>query len=68
MTVGQVIAALSQFDRDRSVYVPDVDGTAQIAVAVVDLEHVNLPIAGVTIPNDVALMTAKAMEASEGEG
>ena len=67
MTVGELVDILSQVDRERTVYVPDLDGTAQIAVAVVDLKHVNLPIEGVVIPDDVAIMTVLAMEESNDE-
>ena len=67
MNVGEVVDILSQVDRARQVYVPDLDGTAQIAVAVVDLKHVNLPMEGVKIPDDVAIMTALAMEESNDE-
>ena len=54
MTVGELVDILSGVDRERTVYVPDLDGTAQIAVAVVDLKHVHLPIEGIAIPDDVA--------------
>ena len=67
MNVGELVDILSQVDRDRNVYVPDLDGTAQIAVAVVDLQHVNLPMEGIKIPDDVAIMTALAMEKSNDE-
>ena len=67
MTVGELVDLLSKVDRERTVYVPDLDGTAQIAVAVVDLKHVNLPMEGVVIPDDVAIMTALAMEKSADE-
>ena len=67
MNVGELVDILSQVDRERTVYVPDLDGTAQIAVAVVDLQHVHLPIEGITIPNDVAIMTTLAMEQSSEE-
>ena len=64
MNVGELVDILAQVERGRTVYVPDLDGTAQIAVAVVDLKHVNLPVEGVTIPDDIAIMTALAMEQS----
>ena len=67
MTVGELVDILAQVDRERTVYVPDLDGTAQIAVAVVDLQHVNLPMEGVKIPDDVAIMTALAMEETSQE-
>ena len=67
MTVGELVDILAQVDRGRTVYVPDLDGTAQIAVAVVDLQHVNLPIEGIVIPDDVAIMTTLAMEQSSEE-
>ena len=62
MNVGELVDILIQCDRERQVYVPDLDGTAQVAVAVVDLKHVNLPIEGIAVSDDVAIMTALAME------
>ena len=67
MNVGEVVDILNQVDRERIVYVPDYDGTVQIAVAVVDMPHINLPMEGVAIPDDILIMTAKAMEETEDE-
>lgn len=62
MTVGEIVDILNQVDRDRLVYVPDRDGTAQIAAAVVDMKHLNIPFHGISIADDVAIIPAALME------
>ncbi len=62
MTVGELVDILNQVDRDRLVYVPDHDGTAQIVAAVVDMKHLNIPIPGISIADDVAIIPASLME------
>lgn len=56
MTVTETIQALSEFEGHLTVYVPDTDGTAQIAVNVCQMVHTNIPIEGVTIPPDVVII------------
>jgi len=56
MTVTETIAALSMFDGQMTVYVPDPDGTAQIAQKVCLLLHMNIPIEGISIPPDVVII------------
>ncbi|WP_204469932.1 hypothetical protein, partial [Bifidobacterium pullorum] len=48
--------ALSLFDRQMTVYVPDMDGTAQIAKKVCLLIHMDIPVEGITIPPDVVII------------
>ena len=62
MTVTETITALMQFPGDMTVYVPDRDGTAQIAKRVVCLVHVNVPFEGVCIPPDVAILSEDCTE------
>lgn len=54
MTVKEVIEALRAFELESNVYVPDMDGTAQIAQDVSGLVHTHCP-DGIAIPNDVCI-------------
>ena len=54
VTVKEVIEALFEFDLESNVYVPDMNGRAEIAQNVCGLVHTNLP-DGITIPNDVTI-------------
>ena len=56
MTVGEVVDILSLVERERLVYVPDKDGKAELVAAIVDLRHCDLPIEGISIPDDIALI------------
>lgn len=56
MTVAETIAALSRFDSQLNVYVPDLDGTTQIAQKVCLLLHMNVPFEGISIPPDVVII------------
>lgn len=58
MTVGEVMAILKDCDQDRNVYIMDLDHTAQLVTAIGDLKHVNIGIVGISIPDDVYLMTS----------
>lgn len=67
MTVGDVLDSLAAFDRSLTVYVPGVDGIAQIVACVGPLEHVGLP-PGIRIPHDVFIMSqefADSLDASD---
>jgi hypothetical protein len=55
VTVGEVIDALMQYDRAMMVYVPDFDGTTQIAKRIESFQHLNTP-PGVAIPDDVLIL------------
>ena len=70
VTVKEALKILTQCDEDRTIYVRDKDGTAQPVAAIVDLRHVNLPIDGISIPDDIALMAAQDFteSASDDEG
>ena len=59
MTVKEALKILTECDEERTLYVRDKDGTAQPVAAIVDLRHVNLPIEGISIPDDIALMAAQ---------
>ena len=61
MTVGELADLLMKVDRDRMVYIQDIDGTAQPAAYVVDIRHLNLP-EGIQVPDDVAIMTANTFD------
>lgn len=69
MTVGELTDLLVQVDRDRNVYVPGVDGKAEIADMVIDLQHVNLPkgMEGIKITDDVAILPMSIYEATEAD-
>ena len=56
MTVGEMIAELKKFDASLTVYVPGVDGRAEIAAVVSVMPHLNVPY-GVSIPADVSIMS-----------
>lgn len=64
MTVNELISILSKVDGERMVYVPDFDGKAELAYAVVDLCHHNTP-EGVRITDDVAIIPQSVMELTE---
>lgn len=55
MTVAEVISQLSTLDHGMNVYVPDFDGTTQIAKQVAQFPHLNTP-PGVSIPDDVWIL------------
>ena len=58
MTVGEVIDHLSQHDRSLTVYVPGVDGRAEIVACIGPMEHclcAGDP-TGISIPPDVYIM------------
>ena len=69
MTVGELVDRLNDFDRARFVYVPDCDGKAELAVAVVGLQHENLgdDMQGISIPNDVAIIPLSLIDTLEDE-
>ncbi len=67
MTVGEAVKILMECEPDRNLYIQDGDGTAQIVTAIGDLQHVGEGIAGVRIPDDVYLMTARQYDAFAGE-
>lgn len=62
MNVGELVDILNQVDRDRLVYVPDHEGKAQIVAAVVDMRRENIPIPGISIADDVAIIPASLMD------
>lgn len=55
MTVAELIAQLSQFDGEMTVYVPDFDGTTQPAKRVEQFPHLNRP-RGIAIPDDIWIL------------
>jgi hypothetical protein len=67
MTVGELTDLLLEVDRDRTVYVPGLNGSADVLTHVVDLRHVNLPVEmnGIAIPDDVALLPVSVFESTE---
>jgi hypothetical protein len=56
MTVGEVIDALSGFDRSLTVYVPGLDRKAEVAVEVSQMLHCGTEEIGVYIPHDVCIL------------
>ena len=56
MNVAELISALAQFHPDMFVYVPDTDGTLQIAKAAMPLIHCDNPIKGISVPPDVVIL------------
>lgn len=54
MTVKEVMEALAAYPPDANVYVPDHDGTSQIAKCVNGLVHTCVP-DGIVIPDDVCI-------------
>lgn len=65
MTVRELIEHLQSFDSSLTVYVPGNDGKAEIAAIVCCMPHVNVPY-GVSIPDDVAIMSQEFSDYLEG--
>lgn len=67
MTVGEAIDSLSAYDRSLTLYVPGLDGMAEIAAVIGPMEHVNLP-EGISIPHDVFIMSQEFADFLDKEG
>ena len=57
MNVGEVMAILKDCDPTQNIYIHDLDGTAQIVTAIGDLQHIGDEDLGVSIPDDLYMMT-----------
>lgn len=57
MTVGQLVARLKEYNQDSLVYVPyNLDGKNGTAQFIANVHHTNLPIPGISISSDVAIL------------
>lgn len=68
MNVREVMEILKECDPERNIYIRDTDGTAQLVTAIGDMQHVNTGLVGVSIPDDIYMMTsAQSEEFTEDE-